>query len=119
LLAFQSVLLVKKKETVMAIIRIQLEDEHGGKIEEVEGNTHMLNRILPLLNENSFQCLRFIDPYGDTVFNRMQMDQFLFEWDQVSRRATTAEEKELLERVKRLAEKCQSKPHLYLKFYGD
>ncbi len=34
-------------------------------------------------------------------------------------RAQTEEEKILVERVKHLAERCRSEPHLYLKFYGD
>jgi hypothetical protein len=33
--------------------------------------------------------------------------------------ATTHLEIELLDRIKVLAKKCQSEPHLYLKFYGD
>ena len=40
--------------------------------------------------------LASIDFYGDTVFNRMQMDRFLEEWAEVSAKANALEEKVLV-----------------------
>jgi hypothetical protein len=57
----------------MGIIKVVLEDEHGKRIEEVEGRVHLIGQYLPGLNDRRSQCLRFIDPYGDTIFNRPQM----------------------------------------------
>lgn len=101
----------------MGIIHIALEDEHGETIEQIEGRVHLLGKLLPD-DDQSSQCLNFIDPYGDTVFNGLQMRPFIAEWDQVADKAQTDEEKILVERVRQLAEKCREL-HLYLKFYGD
>ncbi|MCI0526739.1 MAG: hypothetical protein L0Y56_04705 [Nitrospira sp.] len=103
----------------MGTINIILEDEHGNPIEKVEGRIHLIDQFLPTLDNESFQCLRFIDPYGDTVFNGIQMQQFIKEWERIMSMAKTNEERNLLEQVKDLAKKCQSEPHRYLKFYGD
>ncbi len=102
----------------MGIINIVLEDENGEPIEQVEGRVYLLSQFLPYEDQSS-QCLRFIDPYGDTVFNSLQMKPFIAEWEQVANKAKTEEEKTLAERVKNLAERCRREPHLYLKFYGD
>jgi hypothetical protein len=69
----------------MAIIKIILQDEHGKIIEEIKSNLHLLSRFLPY-NDESSQCLRFIDPYGDMVFNCLQMNQFITEWEQVAKK---------------------------------
>jgi hypothetical protein len=38
------------------------------------GDPHMrMNRLLSFAFVDSTVCLRFIDPYGDTVFNRLQI----------------------------------------------
>ncbi len=103
----------------MAIIRITLEGGQGRPVGKVEGRTFLLDKLLPTFDDSQSQCLRFIDAYGDTVFNRLQMDQFLREWEGVAGKATTDEEKALADQVRQLAEMCRSEPHLYLKFYGD
>lgn len=101
------------------MIDIILEDEHGKPIKKVEGLTYLLGQFLPAHDDETSQCLRFIDPYGDTVFNRLQIKQFLAEWEKVASKAKTDEEKQLVDQVKYLAERCHREPHLYLKFYGD
>lgn len=60
-----------------------------------------------------------VDWYGDTVFNRLQMRQFISEWDALQQRASTPDEAALIEKVKELALRCKSEPHLYLAFIGD
>ena len=52
-------------------IAIQLEDEHGDALELIEWPTRLV-RMLPSYDDESFQCLRFIDPYGNTIFNVVQ-----------------------------------------------
>jgi len=98
---------------------ICLEDEHGKKVEEVGDPTNLLQRLLPSPNDETFSCLRFIDPYGDSVFNQFQIVTLIAELDRISIEATTNEERQLLERIRKLAERSRSEPHLYVKFYGD
>ncbi len=96
-----------------------LEWEDGERIEDVGDPHNLLHRLLPPHDDDSYQCLRFIDWYGDTVFNRLQMTPFLAEWERLYSAAQSEEEKELLRSIETLARRCQSEPHLYLKFYGD
>lgn len=100
-------------------LKVALETERGGPIEEVGDPTNLLHRLLPSYDDVSSQFLRFIDWYGDTVFNRLQMEGFIAEWKKLSSKAQTVAEKELLSRVESLARRCQNEPHLYVKIYGD
>lgn len=105
----------------MGIINIALVDEEGRILKQVgqQFDTHYLDSLLPSAEDSRSQCLRFVDPYGDTVFNRLQMDQFLREWEELETRAASSDGKELLRSVRELAERCREGPHLYLRFYGD
>jgi hypothetical protein len=98
---------------------IFLQDEEGEILEEVGDPHNLLHELLPSYNEYSYQFLRFIDWYGDTVFNRMQIEVFLAEWQRLYSKAQTEEERELLARIEELARACREEPHLYLKFQGD
>lgn len=79
----------------------------------------LLQRLLPSPKDESFACLRFVDPYGDTTFNRAQSEALVAELERIRAKATAQREHELLDGIKRLAQRCQSEPHLYVKFYGD
>jgi hypothetical protein len=51
--------------------RIQTEQ---GECLATLGDPHMcMNRLLSFAIVDSTVCLRFIDPYGDTLFNRLQI----------------------------------------------
>jgi len=69
--------------------------------------------------DTSYNLLCYIDPYGDTVFNRLQMDVFLAEWERIRRTAQTPEQVEAWASVRELARKCGEEPHFYLRFIGD
>ena len=97
---------------------IILENEDGERLEQVDDPKNLLHQLLPS-EDASYQYLRFIDWYGDTIFNRLQIQPFLDEWDRITRAARTSEENELLGRIRELAIRCSTKPHLYLRFAGD
>ena len=60
---------------------VKLQDELG---EETENSQWvMLHGVVPLYEESNFPLLRCIDPYGQTIFNHLQMEPFLAEWEQV------------------------------------
>jgi len=101
-------------------LTIRLETERCEKIEGVDdvGDPHnILHRLLPSVDDSSFQCLRFIDWYGDTTFNALQISTFITELERIAQNAKTYDEKILLTRIKDLAEKVST--HTYLKFIGD
>lgn len=100
-------------------IDVVLEDERGKALDRAGDAANLLHRLLPHPKDSSFQMLRFIDLYGDTVFNHLQMDAFIQEWDRIAQNAQTEEERSFLSRVRDLATKVQQQVHTYLKFYGD
>ena len=95
-----------------------LERENGEPLEQVEDPKNMLHQLLPS-EDDSYQYLRFIDWYGDTVFNGLQIQPFLSEWDRLTESARTSDENALLARIRELALRCSQEPHLYLRFCGD
>ena len=97
----------------------RLETENGEVLREVNDGDDLLHRLLPKPDDESFHCLRFVDWYGDTVFNRPQVERVLVELDLLQRRASTPAERQLLERIEQLARQCRDGVHLYLKFSGD
>lgn len=100
-------------------LTIMVETEDGERIEQIADPLNLLHQLLPSHDDQAYQCLRYIDWYGDTVFNRLQMDTFLTELNGVRRATRSPAEIELLAQIEKLARRCQAEPHLYLKFYGD
>jgi len=100
-------------------LNIILQDERGKTIDQISDPKNILHRLLPSVEDTTFQCLRFIDWYGDTIFNRLQMELFLNELERITQKASTKKETNLLANIRNLAQRCQNEPHLYLKFCGD
>ena len=98
---------------------IALEKENGQAIETLLDEKNLLHKLLPTENGESHSMLMFIDWYGNTVFNRLQMKRFLVEWASIVERAHTADEKSLVADIKALALRCEEGVHMYLKFIGD
>jgi hypothetical protein len=93
---------------------VKLEDELGERSEWV-----MLHGVVPAFEEKSFPILRCIDPYGHTIFNHLQMDPFLAEWEQVRERAHDDSQLLAWNKIKEMAETCQKDRDLYLRFVGN
>ena len=100
-------------------LSIKLETEDGEPLEFVIDPRNLLHKLLPDADDTSSVCLRFIDWYGDTTFNYLQMEAFIVEWDGLYRSDLSSEETELLDNVRELAVRCREGRHAYLKFYGD
>ena len=100
-------------------INVRLQTEEGELVEEAIDWDEAVSTFVTHHEDMSFSCLRFIDEYGDTVFNRLQMETFLEEWESVRIRAQTNTQKKMWNRIKGLAERCQKDLHTYLKFIGD
>jgi hypothetical protein len=94
---------------------VRLEDGDCNLLEEIVGVWRFINPD----SIRTLRILRFLDPYGDTVFNRLQMEPFLKDWEQLEGQASFAGEQSLWAEVKRLGRRCQSEPGLYLRFIGD
>jgi hypothetical protein len=100
-------------------IDCRLETEDGEAVETLRDPRGVLNQLIPPLADTRFHCWRFIDPYGDTVFNGMQMSRFIEELAIIIVGGVPEEASGVLDELGRLAARCRREPHLYLKFYGD
>jgi cation diffusion facilitator CzcD-associated flavoprotein CzcO len=75
--------------------------------------------FLPAWDDERFHVLRFIDEYGNTIFNRYQAERFLVEWKWVRERAESPEALTIWRNVRAKAHYVARTNHLYLKFDGD
>jgi len=100
-------------------LNVELQDELGGRIDGVDDPRRLLDTLLPQPGDDEYPVLGSIDPYGDTVFNGLQMRRFLPEWVAVSQKAKSADEQVLVSVIESLAKRCRDEVHVYLKFIGD
>lgn len=101
-------------------LSIQVEDEHGTWIgAEVGDPGNLLHRLLPSHGDGGYYCLRFVDWYGDTVFNGIQIPIVRSELARIREQARGDQEHALLGAIDDLAIRAQSDVHLYLRFVGD
>jgi hypothetical protein len=99
---------------------IELRTESGEVVDRVGESEPTLLLVLPdEEEEKEFPLLRFVDPYGDTVFNGLQSEALIPELKRLQSRATSQQQRKLMERVLELAEACRSSVHHYLVFVGD
>jgi hypothetical protein len=63
----------------------------------------------------NFRLLCYLDAYGDTFFNRLQMDDLIKDLQSLN----LIEINPLLDEIQALAERCKKEEHTYLAFYGD
>ena len=105
-------MLGKFLERAMSLV-VKLEDDLGERSEWI-----ILHGVIPARAEREFLLLRSIDPFGKTVFNHLQMETFLEEWERVQDRARDQSQKEAWEKIKEMALTCQGDRDLYLRFVG-
>ena len=92
---------------------VKLEDDLGERSEWV-----MLHGVIPG-NQPALPLLSGIDPFGKTVFNHLQMEVFLREWDHVKDRARDESQIEAWQQIRQMAEACRHDRDLYLRFVGN
>jgi hypothetical protein len=100
-------------EVRMSLV-VKLEDDLGERSEWV-----MLHGVVPATSHDDFVLLSGIDPFGKTVFNHLQMEPFLKEWDRAKDRVRDDTQLEAWQKVKQMAETCRHDRDLYLRFVGN
>jgi len=100
-------------------IDVRLEDEDGNEEKVILDPNFKIEKLLPELKDTSSCCLRFVDPYGDTMFNSLQMPTFISELENAIDKVVDPESKEIGREILKLAKICKTDQHQYLKFYGD
>jgi hypothetical protein len=97
----------------MSIV-VKLEDDLGE-----HGEWVILNGVIPAAADGNFLLLSGVDPFGKTVFNHLQMETFLSEWERAKDRVRDESQMEAWEKVKKMAETCRHDRDLYLRFVGN
>jgi hypothetical protein len=99
-------------------IKAILQTARGEKEKEALDPNYSLAKIWPIGNQ-SFPLLQYIDPYGNTIFNRKQMSEVEKEIDILLREDLTPEQRQVLVRIRALVSECQTRVHMFLRFRGD
>ena len=98
---------------------ISLTTETGEEKAAVIDRDNLLPQLLQTPDDPDSTVLKYIDRYGNTIFNRLQMPPFLREWSTIRRNAQHVESRQLLDSIEALGRRCAREVHLYLKFIGD
>ncbi|MGP0017616.1 MAG: hypothetical protein ACLPHP_03525 [Candidatus Sulfotelmatobacter sp.] len=101
-------------------IKVALQTIDNKKLEQIVPNAleTVINDWLPF-GDSAYPMLQYIDEYGNTIFNGLQMRGFLAEWDRLTQTLADPKQRKIALDIRRLAEECQRKPHNYLRFIGD
>jgi hypothetical protein len=100
-------------------INLTWQDEDGTPLGEVVDSHGSLSK---LMTQNAYPhtvCLRFIDPYGDTVFNQPQISVLLSEMQTLLASIVDPQVRDDLQTMTNLVAKSRGEVHTYLKFVGD
>ena len=101
-------------------IAVVLQDERCSNISElVQDPQGVIALCLPGLADTTYPCLRFIDPYGDTIFNPLQAAAMAEEWDRLRPSFSWHNAEALWAKIRKLIVQCSEEPHTYLRFIGD
>ena len=99
-------------------INVRVESERGDAEAELL-DPHNLTAKTVSGCETSSKCVRFIDPYGDTTFNQLQLPVLI---DEVERALASVSDPKAMshgQAILKLARQASSEAHTYLKFIGD
>jgi hypothetical protein len=106
-------------EVQMPLLRFELQNGAGRTIDQIRDGG-LLHELIPVVSDERFTCWRFVDPYGETVFNHLQLPIFRREIDLLRPTNGTRQEVEhILDLVDDLAAVRAGDIHRYLKIVGD
>jgi hypothetical protein len=60
-------------------IDVRVETESGEVQDEVLDDNNLTEKLLPDREDGTSPCLRFVDPFGDTLFNQIQIPLLITE----------------------------------------
>ena len=106
-------------------IRAELRDERGNAIRGLDdpsgGTFDAAGDFDRLLAAGSPTCrlLHYVDPYGDTMFNSVQMSDVLDDIERLGQQELKPTERRGLDRLRAMCHRCRDSVHLYVWFIGD
>jgi hypothetical protein len=101
-------------------MEVVLQNERGSEVSEtVHDPEGVIVDCLPDEKDSSYSCVRFIDPYGDTIFNRIQAAAMLDEWDRLKPSFADRNADKLWADIRKLIVRCSEEVHTYVRFVGN
>ena len=100
-------------------IELVWEEENGTELARVSDPQSLLKAFLPSESALECVCLRFVDPYGDTVFNTLQLPVLLQELRVRASSPLGPAVADHLEKAIALVARAQGYIHTYVRFVGD
>jgi hypothetical protein len=104
-------------------IRVELRTERGDAVRNLSdpsGGTFDAAGDFDRLLGGTDGLLRYVDPYGDTVFNGIQAADLVGEIERLATSDNVTDlERRGLDRLRVMAERCRDAVHLYIWFIGD
>ena len=100
-------------------IDIAIVTENGVEIESIGDPGSMTQSLLPDYSKVDSPCLRFIDPYGDTVFNCLQIPLLINELEETLSHISNKWVADHGWKIVELARRAMQHVHQYVKFIGD
>lgn len=95
------------------------EEENGTELARLDDPQCLLQEFLPSESALEFVCLRFVDPYGDTIFNSLQLPVLLQELRALASNPMAPPIAEHLGKAVALVTNAQGYIHTYVRFVGD
>lgn len=99
-------------------IDVRLENSVGDAIATLLDYDDSLEKIALECEPRRSAALRFIDAYGNTVFNRLQVPYLIRELERAREQLSDPVILQFTEDLLTLARRCRDEVDTYLKFYG-
>ena len=94
-----------------------LEGENGNEITMLPKEFILSQSEIDLLSNENFRILKYLDPFGDTTFNRYMFSDLTVDFIELKIKLPTRSEQ--IDEIIKLIEEGNSSVHQYLKFYGE
>ena len=101
------------------MIEVRLEDEVGELEESLADPAAVMHRVTARLGSERFRLLRYVDPYGNTVFNGFQAADLMLDITDLAADVQGDDAAAFFEDLLRLVRRTRDEDHLYVRFVGD
>jgi hypothetical protein len=98
-------------------IRVRIQNEHGEPLDE--GWDDRLSSTALAAPDTKGHCLPFIDPYGDTVFNQLQLPELIGDLMDHRRLSKNEGIARTLDSLIFYLQSAEDRAHVYVEFIGD
>jgi hypothetical protein len=100
-------------------IDVRVETESGEVQDEVLDDENLTEKLLPDREDGTSPCLRFVDPFGDTVFNQIQIPLVVAELEKRLRTPAKPDLKAHCEAILTAVKATVGEEHTYVRFSGE